>query len=85
MVAQQDRLLNMRIDDQLDQDTFARQHTELRDPLASINIQLDVLDRAHDEKRRACDQSVLNSLKPSANNGFRPITPLSGEFSKSSV
>ena len=33
----------------IDQDTFARKHTEMRDRLASIKLQLDVLDRSHDE------------------------------------
>ncbi len=49
LVAQQDRLLNLRIDDQIDQDTFARKSTELRDRLAGIKLQLDALDRSHDE------------------------------------
>ncbi|HUO10573.1 MAG TPA: hypothetical protein VM008_19885 [Phycisphaerae bacterium] len=48
-VAQQDRLLNMRIAGEIDQDTFGRKHTEMRDRLASIKLQLDVLDRSHDE------------------------------------
>ena len=33
----------------IDQETFARKHTEMRDRLASIKLQLDVLDRSHDE------------------------------------
>jgi len=49
LVAQQDRLLNLRLGDDVDQDTFALKHTELRDRLASIKLQLDVLDRSHDE------------------------------------
>jgi site-specific DNA recombinase len=49
LVAQQDRLLNMRIDDQIDQETFATKHTQLRDRLAGIKLQMDVLDRSHDE------------------------------------
>jgi site-specific DNA recombinase len=49
IVAQQDRLLNLRIDDQVDQDTFAAKQTQLRDRLAKIKLQLDVLDRSHDE------------------------------------
>ena len=49
LVAQQDRLLNLRIDDQIDEASFARKQTELRDRLASIKLQLDVLDRSHDE------------------------------------
>ena len=49
LVQQQDRLLNMRLSEDIDQETFARKHTELRDRLASIKLQLDALDRSHDE------------------------------------
>lgn len=48
-VQQQDRLLNMRLADDIDQETFARKSTEIRDRLASIKLQLDALDRSHDE------------------------------------
>ena len=46
---QQDRLLNMRLSEDIDQETFARKHTEMRDRLASIKLQLDAVDRSHDE------------------------------------
>jgi site-specific DNA recombinase len=49
VIAQQDRLLNLRIDNQIEQEAFARKQTELRDRLAGIKLQLDVLDRSHDE------------------------------------
>lgn len=49
LIGQQDRLLNLRIEDQIDQDTFARKQTELRDRHAAIKLQYDVLDRSHDE------------------------------------
>ena len=49
IASQQDRLLNLRIDGQIDDDTFARKQTELRDRLSSIKLQLDVLDRGRDE------------------------------------
>ncbi|MDP1795968.1 MAG: recombinase family protein [Planctomycetaceae bacterium] len=49
LVAQQDRLLNLRIDDQIDEETFVRKQSELRDRLASIKLQLDTVDRSHDE------------------------------------
>jgi site-specific DNA recombinase len=49
IVDQQDRLLNLRLADDIDQDTFARKSTEIRDRLASIKLQLDALDRSHDE------------------------------------
>ncbi len=39
----------MKLADQVDQGTFASKHTELRDRLSSIKLQMDVLDRSHDE------------------------------------
>jgi site-specific DNA recombinase len=33
----------------VDQETFARKQTELRDRLANLKLQLDVLDRSSDE------------------------------------
>jgi len=48
LVAQQDRLLNLRIENQIDEETFVRKQTELRDRLASIKLQLDAVDRSHD-------------------------------------
>lgn len=49
LVGQQDRLLNMRLSDDIDQETFARKATKFRDRLASIKLQIDALDRSHDE------------------------------------
>jgi hypothetical protein len=49
LTQQQDRLLNMRLSDDIDQELFAKKHTELRDRLVSIKLQIDVLDRSHDE------------------------------------
>ena len=49
IIQQQDRLLNMRLAEDIDQELFAKKHKELRDRLASIKLQLDVLDRSHDE------------------------------------
>jgi site-specific DNA recombinase len=49
VVGQQDRLVNMRMDDQIDDAIFARKSTELRDRLAGVKLQLDVIDRSHDE------------------------------------
>jgi site-specific DNA recombinase len=49
LVSNQDRLLNMRINDEIDQDSFAHKQTELRDRLASIKLQQEVVDRSHDE------------------------------------
>jgi len=41
IVAQQDRLLNLRLADDIDQDAFARKSTEIRNRLASIKLQID--------------------------------------------
>ena len=49
LVAQQDRFLNLRLAEDIDQETFARKHMEMRDRLAAIKLQLDVLDGSHDE------------------------------------
>tara|TARA_R110002072_G_scaffold303121_1_gene494565 strand:- start:102000 stop:103481 length:1482 start_codon:yes stop_codon:yes gene_type:complete len=49
LVQQQDRLLNLRLADDIDQEVYARKSTELRDRLASIKLQLDVVDRSRDE------------------------------------
>jgi site-specific DNA recombinase len=49
LAAQQDRLLNLRIDGQIDDNTFAQKNTELRDRLASIMLQLEALNRSRDE------------------------------------
>ena len=49
LAAQQDRLLNLRIDDQIDEETFLKKQTELRDRTASILLQLEALNRSRDE------------------------------------
>lgn len=49
LVQQQDRLLNMRLADDIEQEAFARKSTEFRDRLSGIKLQLDALDRSHDE------------------------------------
>jgi hypothetical protein len=49
-------LLNLRIDYQVDQDTFASKQTKLCDRLAEIKLQLDVLDRSHDETAELATQ-----------------------------
>lgn len=49
LIAQQDKLLDMRLREDIDQDTYAAKQTQLRDRLASIKLQRDALDRSHDE------------------------------------
>jgi site-specific DNA recombinase len=38
IVAQQDRLLNLRLADDIDQETLARKSTEIRDRLAATKV-----------------------------------------------
>ena len=63
IAGQQDRLLNLRIDDQIDEDTFAKKNTELRDRLASITLQLEALNRSRD-KTLSWRAKCLNFRKP---------------------
>ena len=49
LTGQQDRLLNLRIDDQIDEVTFVKKQTEFRNRSASIRLQLDALNRDRDE------------------------------------
>lgn len=49
LMKQQGRLVDMRINEELDQETFAAKQTELRDRLASIKLQLESVGRSRDE------------------------------------
>lgn len=70
-VTQQDRLVNMRLGEEVDQDTFARKHTELRDRLASMKLQLDMLDRSHDETGELAVKVLeLSHTNPAKHVGF---------------
>jgi surfactin synthase thioesterase subunit len=46
---QKDRLLNLRILDEIEADTNAEKSTKLRDRIATITLQIEALNRAHDE------------------------------------
>ncbi len=49
LIEQQDRLLNMRIEDEIDETTFAKKRLKLRDREADLKLQLEVEDRSHHE------------------------------------
>ena len=49
LLQQQDRLLSLRLSDDVDPELYSRKTTELRDRLASIKLQLDAVDRNRDE------------------------------------
>lgn len=48
--AQQDRLLNLRLLEEIDADTYAAKHTELRDRIAKLTLEMEAADRCRDEQ-----------------------------------
>ena len=49
VIAQQDRLLNLHLLEEVEQDEYAPKRTELRDRVAKLKLQIDATDRSHDE------------------------------------
>lgn len=47
---QQDKLLNLRLADEIDADAFAMKKTELRDRMANVTLQIEVVDRDRGEQ-----------------------------------
>ncbi|MGE0373913.1 MAG: hypothetical protein AB7Q45_00760 [Planctomycetaceae bacterium] len=48
-LAQQDRLVNLRLNEEIDAEMFANKQTELRDREASLKLNMEALDRSHHE------------------------------------
>jgi hypothetical protein len=68
---------------EIDEPTFVRKQTKLRDQLASIRIQLEVVSRSH-EAMTDLAVKVLNFCKPFATSGLVPTTQQNGGFWKPS-
>ena len=49
LVAQQDRLLNLWLVDEIEAGTFAAKNTEIKDRIAALKLQVDACDRGKDE------------------------------------
>ena len=49
IIQQQSQLLNLRLDDEIDSETFAENATELRDKTASLRLHLESADRGRNE------------------------------------
>ena len=49
VIDQQDRLLNLRLADEIDEQTFAKKQREHRDREADLRLKIDVTDLSHDE------------------------------------
>ena len=47
---QQDRLLNLRLLEEIDESTFARKNTALGDQISALTLQIEACDRNHGEK-----------------------------------
>ena len=50
VLGQQDRLVNLRLNEEIDADTFAKKQTELRDREAALKLNLEALDRSSRKK-----------------------------------
>ena len=48
-ITKQERLLECRLGGEIDAETYAGKQTELRDRAAKLKLQIDILDRGHDE------------------------------------
>jgi hypothetical protein len=63
LVAQQDRLLDIRLRDGFDQDAYAAKQMRLRDRRTSIKLKRNAVDRSHDEiadpASRVCNFATL--------------------------
>ena len=82
--AQQDRLLNLRMLDEIDSDTYASKSRELRDQEAALKLEIDVTDRG---RHKIIDIAVkaFELSQALGRNGLRLITLLNVVCSKSSV
>ncbi len=61
----------MRIAEEIDQETLARKQTELRDRLASITLQLEVVDRSRSELADLGRAKCLNFRKRCPTSGLQ--------------
>jgi hypothetical protein len=48
-LGQQDRLVNLRLNEEIDAETFAKKQTELRDRESALKLSMEALDRTHHE------------------------------------
>ncbi len=81
---QQDRLLNLRLLDEIEAETFARKNTELRDRIAALTLQLESAHRGRDDAR-AWRSECLNSRNVLRSVGLRQSTPRNVQSWKLSV
>ncbi|MHB8899154.1 MAG: hypothetical protein ACYC6Y_10450 [Thermoguttaceae bacterium] len=81
---QQGQLLNLRLMEEIEADTFAAKNTELRDKIARLTLQVESADRGRAEQTEMAVKR-LNFRKAFRTNGLRQTMPLSGISLKSPV
>jgi hypothetical protein len=66
LIQQQDQLVNMRLNEEIDSDTFATKSTELRDREAKLKLQLDACDLGRHENAEIVVKAfeLSQSLRP---------------------
>lgn len=84
LAEQQDRLLNMRLADDVNQATYAKKSTEIRDRPRQSSFSL-MPSTAHATKWGNSRPKCLNFRKSYARSGLQPIATKNVVFSKSSV
>ena len=82
--SQQDQLVNLRLLEEIESDTFKRKSTELRDKADELKIQIEIADRSQAERAR-WRRNRSNFRKRLKTNGLAGITAPSARSSKSSV
>ena len=70
IATQRDQLLNLRLNDEIEQETFAKKDQELRDRQGHLELQRDPHARGHDEKA----EEALALFELSQNLGERWLT-----------
>lgn len=53
---QQDRLLNLRLLEEIDSSTFAKKSTEIRDSIANLSLQIEACDRSRAERSELAEK-----------------------------
>ena len=72
---QRNRLLNLRLLDEIETETFSAKGTELRDRIAALTLQLQSADRGWAEQAEMATKKCLNFRNLLQSDGLAPIAP----------
>ncbi|HEX3872065.1 MAG TPA: hypothetical protein VHV77_16590 [Pirellulales bacterium] len=81
---QEERLLNLRLLDEIDGSTFARKSTEMRDRIAQLRLQIEACDRGR-PSMASWPRKCLNFRTASRPSGLAPMYAPNANCSKSCV